>query len=136
MSESNDKKTELRGVFVLGIIGSLLALGRFADVKILFGMSLAELTNGLILFWGIYVALMAVGVSDDIVRPTIAKYCTILANFYFLGGLALLITIPFLVGFYDLFQRFGVNELLTVPIVVVLVLLFVLGLHRKGSIFS
>jgi hypothetical protein len=138
MPERNDKllKEEVRGLFVLGIIGSLLALGRMLDVKIFDDVSLATLTSGLIGYWLVYVFLMAMGISDDIIRPGIARFCTGVARIFFLAGLAILMIVPILFGVFYLLRPIGVYALLAIPIVIVVVVLFVLGLRGKGSLFS
>jgi len=74
--------------------------------------------------------------SDDVIRPSIVEFCAISAKLFFLAGLASLMTVPFLVGVYYFLRGFGVNVLLTVPIVIVIFYLFMLALRRKGFLFS
>lgn len=143
MAERSDKllKEEVRGIFVLGVIGTLLALGRGLDVIVFSNVSLATLTNCLVLYWGIYVVLMAIGVSDDIVKPSITELCNTLAKVYFVGGLAVLMALSIVtVALYFLSVR---GVLITWPIAIVVIVagvvmlcLFTLGLHKKGSFFS
>jgi hypothetical protein len=143
MCDQNDKllREEVRGVFVLGIIGTLLALGRGLDVKVFFDVSLATLANGLVLYWGMYVVFMAIGVSDDIVKPRVSKFCNSLAKVYFVGGLAILMVIPIVVLAYYALPALGV--LITWPIAaalqvvgVLMAVLIWLGLRREGGFFS
>jgi hypothetical protein len=143
MPERNDEllREEVRGIFVLGVIGSLLALGRGLDVKVFFDTSLGDLTSGLIGFWAIYVVLMAMGVSDDIVRPSISEICKRAAKLYFLVGLAVLMTVPISVVAYDFLHDHGVlftlpNAIMYLVAILVVVILLTFGLYRKGSLFS
>jgi hypothetical protein len=143
MPERSDEllREEVRGIFVLGVIGTLLALGRGLDVKVFLDISLADLTNGLVLFWGIYVVVMAVGVSDDVFKSSVAEFCRGFAKFYFLMGLATLMTVPVMDSAYYSLRALGI--LITwsnvIPFALAwaaLVFLFMWLLRKKGSLFS
>ena len=143
MPERNDEllREEVRGIFVLGVIGSLLALGRGLDVKVFFDTSLGDLTSGLVAFWAIYVVLMAMGVSDDIVRPSISEICKKAAKLYFLVGLAVLMTVPISIVAYGFLHDHGVlftlpNAIMYLIAILVVVILFTFGLYRKGGLAS
>jgi hypothetical protein len=85
----NYHREEIRGLFVLGIIATLLAVrGQIAySIKFPFAtLDLAVILNWLILYWGIYAVLMAVAVSDDIYKKSIQAICAGLARVMFKSG--------------------------------------------------
>jgi hypothetical protein len=103
-------REEARGIFVLGVIASLLA----AKDSLGLALDLAHFTFSsflviLILYWGAYTALMAVGISSDLFDEAFAARCETLARFMFVGGVWVLISAVLFVPLVYLFRTFFVD---------------------------
>jgi hypothetical protein len=86
---------ELRAIFVLGVIGSLLTVEHILGAaQITSNISFRTVTLYLIIYWGLYVFLMAIGVSDDIVNPRITHACVKYAIVFFILGIAATLAVP------------------------------------------
>lgn len=86
--ESDHTIEELRALLVLGIIGTLLGARDVLNANLVYGLTINDVANWLILYWGAYVFLMAIGISDDWVYPPISKACKRLAQAFFCLGIS------------------------------------------------
>jgi hypothetical protein len=86
--ESNHAREELRALLVLGIIGTLLGVRDVLNANLVYGLTINDVANYLILYWGAYVFLMAIGISDDWVYPPISKACERAAQAAFCIGIS------------------------------------------------
>jgi hypothetical protein len=95
-------REEVRGIFVLGVIGSLIALDSFLHNHMIVGdVSWHTVTIALVFYWGAYVFLMAIGVSgEDIVNARFAAHCKVLAAMGFVFGIGTMFAIPLAMLFY------------------------------------
>jgi hypothetical protein len=89
MDKEQLHREEVRGLFALGVIATILAY-RHEFVAII---SPGSPLGGLIVWvvainWGLYAFLMTVGLSDDVFKPSISRNCFTLAKFAFWGGVA------------------------------------------------
>jgi len=89
----NQAREELRGLFVLGVLASLLA-GRenYKSVKIPFGTIEVDaiiFANLILLLWGMYAFFMALSISDDVlpdfIRPISEIFSSIALVFFMIG---------------------------------------------------
>ncbi len=81
-------REEIRGIFVLGVLGTLLAIRDLFDVTLFGGLHLRSLVAFLMAYWSAYVLLMALGVSDDWIPSSVARECTNGARIAFIAGIA------------------------------------------------
>lgn len=86
--ESNHTREELRALLVLGIIGTLLGARDVLNANLGYGLTINSVAKYLILWWGIYIFLMAIGISDDWVYPPICKACVRAAEIAFCTGIS------------------------------------------------
>jgi len=84
-------REELRALLVLGIIGTLLGVRDVLDIKLGYGITFNSIVSALMMYWGAYVFLMAVGVSGDLLRPKVADTCATVAALCFILGIASMI---------------------------------------------
>ncbi len=140
MNESQTlQREEVRGVFVLGIIGTLLVLANFfAYVKITPESSLSVVVFYLVSFWGLYVFLTAIGVSEDFVKPEIAETCRWLAKGYFVLGISMTaVVVPYEFVAYYVIERLGLSSGITLVLNVlipgVLVFIITAKMYRRSS---
>jgi hypothetical protein len=81
------EREELRGLFVLGIIATLLTSREFLDFPIL-GVPTRTILLSLILSWGAYAFFMVIAISGDWVKEPIVKVCYFLAYNLFVTGIS------------------------------------------------
>jgi hypothetical protein len=79
-------REELRGIFVLGVIATLLTSREFLDFLVL-GVPIRVILLGIILMWGAYAFFMVVGISGDWVNEPIVKVCYLMAYTLFVTGI-------------------------------------------------
>jgi len=85
-------REEVRGIFVLGVIASLLAAKDILGLALDFArFTYSSFLVILILYWGGYTVLMAVGVSSDLFDEAFAARCETLARFMFVSGVWVMI---------------------------------------------
>lgn len=84
-------REELRALFVLGIIGTLLGVRDVLDINLGYGITFSFVATLLMIYWGIYVFLMAIGISDDLVRLRVANTCATAAAVCFILGICSMI---------------------------------------------
>jgi len=90
-------REQIRGVFAIGTIASIVALRDRIDVGTsYFGIRIVPLLDILLGAWVFYVFLMAIGVSEDLFPKVFSRFCVGVARMmFFLGvGLLLIIVIP------------------------------------------
>jgi hypothetical protein len=80
-------REELRALLALGIIGTLLALRDVLDINLGYDVTFGMIASGLMAFWGAYVFLTAIGVSDDFIRLRVADACAAMAAYCFVFGI-------------------------------------------------
>ena len=81
------QREEVRGILVLGVIASLLGVKDSLGLAVDFShFTYSSVLVILILYWGTYVTMMAVGVSSDLFDERFAARCATLARFMFVGG--------------------------------------------------
>jgi len=99
--DDNDlAREEVRAIFVLGVIGSLLAIeNALRGTKLSPNLSLHTLSYLLTGYWGLYVLLMAIGVSPDLIRVDVSTTCRHFANLYFVYGIGAIVSVPFVAAF-------------------------------------
>jgi hypothetical protein len=110
----NFQREEVRGLFVIGIIASLLAVRDVLRLKVAlpFGITLdASVLNILLFFWALYAFLMAIAVSDDIFAERIRAECFDLSRFSFLMGIFLVLWLLMLAVLAPLFVTIAGAEL-------------------------
>jgi hypothetical protein len=95
----NYSSEELRVLIVLGIIGVLFSAYQFwPGITLAYGwMTLGQLIKLLIIFWGGYLILLAMGISDDWIRPSVAKICYDTSITLFVSGMGLVTSMAILV---------------------------------------
>jgi len=120
---ANGSKDELRVVIVLGIIGVLFSASQlWPEVTFAYNMTLRQVLNLLILYWGGYLILLAIGISDDWVKTSVAKVCYESSIMLFMIGMGF-VTAMALVAFLTphvggtLAFVFGIADLLVFMIV-------------------
>ena len=99
-------KEEVRGLFVLGIIAALLAARSFLDFKIDFEVvqfTIQSLLSFMIVGWGAYAFLMALGVSQDWIGKPLAKMCYALAWLSFIMGIGVSLGMIFVLATFRVF---------------------------------
>lgn len=79
-------REELRALLVLGIIGTLLSVRDILNIDLGYGIRLNIVVVYLILYWGAYVFLAVIAISDDWVNLRIANACGTAAALAFLLG--------------------------------------------------
>jgi hypothetical protein len=88
---------EVRGLFVLGVIATVLAFKNELESVIL--PSGGRVGEGVIFAlaanWGIYALLMAIGLSDDVFKPRVCSICLSMAR------VALFVGVVFLLDFIN-----------------------------------
>jgi hypothetical protein len=77
-------REELRAIFALGVIATLLTIKGALTFQIL-GLPVSELATFLVYGWGIYVFFMGLGISSDWVGETYAKLSYLIAYGWFVG---------------------------------------------------
>ena len=81
------KKEEIRGLFVLGVIATVLAFrGDLQKIVSPSGGNLGALVPVLALTWGVYAFFMTIGISDDIFKAKACRVCTSIAKSIFWLG--------------------------------------------------
>ncbi len=87
------KKEEVRGLFVIGIIASLLAArDSFSwTVQLPYGVMIdsKSIVNGFLLYWGLYAFFMVVALSDDVFNEKVANDCAVTGHFMVFFGILL-----------------------------------------------
>ncbi len=91
-------KEELRAILVLGIIGTLIGARGFLDISLGFGIHVSDFTNWLLVYWSGYLFLMVVGISDDVIKPQLARRCADAAPACFRAGITLTLTLILVIG--------------------------------------
>jgi hypothetical protein len=112
---SDHAREELRALLVLGIIGTLLGVRDVLNANLGYGITLNLVANFLILYWGAYVFLMAIGISDDWVYPPICKVCAHAAQVFFGLGISVTTAVALYTLLVLLLLRF-MNEYVSVII--------------------
>lgn len=103
-------REELRALLVLGIIGTLLGVRDVLNVNLGYGVTLGMITSGLMVFWGAYVFLMAIGVSGDLISESVAEKCEVMAVVCFLVGICVTVgVVGFIVVTWVLVSIFGIH---------------------------
>jgi hypothetical protein len=98
-SEHPPVNEELRALLVLGVIGSLLAArGALVIIKVGAGFSLGDIANFLIFYWGTYLFLVAIGISNDVIYPPIAGMIKAVAKRFFFVGIPVTIGMSFVLS--------------------------------------
>ncbi len=85
-SEVRSRSEEVRGIFAIGAIAALVAVRAQLETATLFGFPILSLLDFLLAFWILYVVVMAIGLSEDIYGPVIAKFCRRLGKTFFATG--------------------------------------------------
>lgn len=130
------KREEIRGVFVIGLIATFLSIRPYIEThvssQILINpesikLILLNLTTFLIFFWGIYLFLIVISLSDDIILPvridgepliSKEKFSVIkkVAQIMFMGGIGIVVI-------YALLLSILIELYILILLVLVLVLL-------------
>jgi hypothetical protein len=97
MPNGGAQTEELRGILVLGIIGTLLSIAQLAPKVELLGIPFVELTYWLIAYWGSYLFFAVIGISRDWINESVARVCYEIASMTFVSG------IGFIVGLIPVF---------------------------------
>ena len=126
-------REQIRGVFAIGTIASIIAIRDRIDPAMIFlGIKISPLLDVLLFTWISYVFLMALGVSEDMFGKSISRFCVGLAriSFFFGIGLILLIVVPSL-----LLEAY--NWLLSAPLevyaIIFLAFLYAISKARKRA---
>ncbi|MGA8856340.1 MAG: hypothetical protein WB643_04135 [Candidatus Bathyarchaeia archaeon] len=80
-------REEVRGIFALGVLGTLLVSFQIPDFQVVYGISFRATIIGLMLTWGTYTFFMALGLSADWIGDTPARVSRRLAKLLFLAGI-------------------------------------------------
>jgi hypothetical protein len=102
----NLKREEIRGMFVLGVLAILLALVSQPSLGLLgkLPLEVVAILYVVMLYWGLYVFFMAIGLSSDILTVGLAQWAAWIAHSLFqfsviaslaIGGIALIDAGPF-----------------------------------------
>jgi hypothetical protein len=103
----NLEREEVRGIFALGVLGSLLGVWTaLQHFQVSSHISLLTLALGLIIYWGLYVFLMAIGVSNDFINRSFADFCVRVAQAYFVVGISITVVLPPVAFLIDSLQLF------------------------------
>jgi hypothetical protein len=113
------ERHEVRGIFVLGVIGTLLGLWQLPNTVF---VRVPRITLHLIIFaltvyWGLFVFFMALAVSDDWVWKRIVDASYSIAKFLFRAGIGFLLAIFVMIivqrtlGAYAAFLAFTITAL-------------------------
>jgi hypothetical protein len=126
-------REEVRGIFVLGIIGTLLVLmTSLGGIMFTQKSSLQVTVIGLLIYWSVYAFLMAIGVSDDIIDPRIAGFCKTAGSLFFVLGISVTIVFVPLVWIADWYiQPAGLPTWVNMVIGLVFVSLVTILLRRN-----
>jgi hypothetical protein len=90
MEESDSRlfREEIRAIFALGIIGTIFAVKDALGIQFGFKDGFNAIVTSFVLYWGAYIFLMTIGVSDDWINPSIAETCAFFAKASFVIGIA------------------------------------------------
>jgi hypothetical protein len=104
----NLQRDEVRGIFVLGVIGTLLALWQLPNTVFTESprVTLHIIIVSLTVLWGLCIFFMVIGVSDDWMWERLVKISYSIAKILFLLGIAFLSAIFIMIG---IAHFFGVN---------------------------
>jgi len=101
-SEDELHREEVRCLFVVGVLGTLLGILHYLEIEIMPGLYLGDIAVGLMVFWLGYLFLMAIGISNDLIfKPEFCEWCRNQAKIWFAVGigvtpnLAILVTLAF-----------------------------------------
>lgn len=122
MHDVSIEREEVRGLFVLGVIAALLTARGFPDFPLSQVLTFHTAMNGLVMYWGLYVFFMALGVSPDWIDQDIAKGCYDFAKYLFIAGIGVMCGTVVVVVLSYLFPTF-VSTRLGLAIVWVLAVL-------------
>jgi uncharacterized membrane protein len=128
------QREEVRGIFVIGVIATLLVLvTELPSVQIITPeLHLSNVFIGIIVMWGAYSFLMAVGMSRDIVRPTVAFGFRALAKLYFLFGITTTVVYPlFTILDYYYLSKTSLSESYITALAVAITLLLTFLMWRR-----
>jgi uncharacterized membrane protein len=91
---------EVRGIFVLGVIGTLLAIWQLPNTVFLKSprVTLHVIIAILTVFWGLFIFFMAIAISTDWVAKPIVRVTTYIARMMFLLGIGLILAIFAMIG--------------------------------------
>lgn len=95
-------REEVRGIFVLGVIATLLTLREFGPNPVLLANPAFALRDLELYFsgiWGLYIFFAAIAVSDDWIWPRLAKMCHVAAKTNFHVGIAVLLATFVMIAF-------------------------------------
>lgn len=122
-------REEVRGLFVLGVIATLLAIRDSLNFRLVaWGFSGRDLTDVLIAFWGLYAFLMAIGVSGDLVRRGVARIAIVVARLMFSYGLGVFVMIIAMLPLQFIFlAMFGEQYGPTISAMIGIVIAFSVG---------
>jgi len=97
-------REEVRGIFVLGVIATILTARELLSYKLL-GLPIQFYLTDLLYGWGAYTFLMVMGVSSDWLGERIAKACYVSAWWVFVTSLIGSMCLVFVgeLGFYSAF---------------------------------
>lgn len=93
----NRSQEEVRGLFVLGIIATLLTSREFLDFMVL-GYPIRTILIGLVVMWGAYAFSMVLAISSDWIGENAAKFAYMNAYVTFLTGIIGTLTTILIVG--------------------------------------
>lgn len=100
----NDKKEEIRGLFVLGLLAVLASVRvQYSNMTIIIGqnsLNVIVFFDLTILFWSFYAFFMAFGLSEDMLGKSIAEICRTTARAFFQFNFLALSLLGFLFAYY------------------------------------
>jgi len=101
----SDRKEELRGLFVLGLLAVMVAIKLQHEkdgIMISFGQisfNLIPILDITILLWSLYAFFMVVGLSNDVLGETVSEGFAMLAKTFLLFAFLLLALLSILLGY-------------------------------------
>ncbi len=84
------RREQVRGLFVLGFLAIILVIRDSFKIRLLADFTVLDMMNLLLLYWGTYAFLMALGLSPDIFKKNFAWGCATVARFLFYIGAVLM----------------------------------------------
>ena len=92
------EREEVRGIFVLGIIATLLSIAQVAPkLQLPFGVPFVDAMYWLIVYWGSYLVFAVIGISRDWIRQSVAEWSYEFSSITFVGGMGILVALVTLV---------------------------------------